>query len=138
MCIRDRVETLDLELARTRKLIEISERMAAADTLDESLEEFLTIIQNEANAERATLFLNDEARGELYSRVLIGSYRREIRILNTDGLAGHVFQNRESLIVNNPYEDERFDQTVDERTGLKTESVLCAPIVVGDLSLIHI
>ena len=106
--------------------------MAAADTLDESLEEFLTIIQNEANAERATLFLNDEARGELYSRVLIGNYRREIRILNTDGLAGHVFQNRESLIVNDPYNDERFDQTVDERTGLKTESVLCAPIVVGE------
>ena len=80
LTLREQVESLDFELSRTRKLIEISERMAAADTLDESLEEFLTIIQNEANAERATLFLNDEARGELYSRVLIGNYRREIRI----------------------------------------------------------
>ena len=130
--LREQVDVLDFELSRTKKLIEISEKMAAADTLDESLEEFLMIIQNEANAERATLFLNDDARGELYSRVLIGNYRREIRILNTDGLAGHVFQNQESLIVNNPYDDTRFDQTVDERTGLKTKSVLCVPIVVGE------
>lgn len=130
--LREQVERLEEDLIRSKKLVEISERMAAADTLDESLEEFLKIIQVETRAERATLFLNDEARGELYSRVLIGDYHREIRILNTDGIAGHVFQNRTSLIVNNPYEDERFDRTVDERTGLKTESVLCAPIMVGD------
>ncbi len=130
--LREQVERLEDDLTRSKKLVEISERMAAADTLDESLEEFLKIIQVETRAERATLFLNDEARGELYSRVLIGDYHREIRILNTDGIAGHVFQNRKSIIVNNPYEDERFDKTVDERTGLKTESVLCAPIMVGE------
>ena len=57
LTLREQVESLDFELSRTRKLIEISERMAEADTLDESLEEFLTIIQNEANAYEVALWL---------------------------------------------------------------------------------
>ena len=59
----------------------------------------------EVGAERGTLFLNDEQSGELYSRVAQGTFQREIRILNTTGIAGHVFTEREAVIVHDAYKD---------------------------------
>ena len=44
------------------------------------------------------------------------------------GVAGWVFKNGEPAIVNDPYNDERFNKEVDERTGFKTESLACVPI----------
>jgi hypothetical protein len=35
--------------------------------------------------------MNDAATNELYSRIAQGNIQREIRILNTSGVAGHVF-----------------------------------------------
>ena len=45
----------------------------------------------EIGADRGTLFLNDPLTGELYSRVAQGELTREIRILNTSGIAGAIF-----------------------------------------------
>ena len=82
----------------------------------------------EVGAERRTLFLNDEKTGELYSRVAQGTFQREIRILNTTGIAGHVFTEREALIVHDAYNDDRFNRSVDEQTGFVTRNILCVPI----------
>ena len=43
------------------------------------------------NADRATLFLNDEKTNELFSRVAMGEGIGEIRLPNTAGIAGTVF-----------------------------------------------
>ena len=43
------------------------------------------------NADRATLFLNDEKTSELFSRVAMGEGMGEIRLPNTAGIAGSVF-----------------------------------------------
>ena len=82
----------------------------------------------EVGAERGTLFLNDEKTGELYSRVAQGTFQREIRILNTTGIAGHVFTEREAIIVHDAYKDARFNRSVDEQTGFVTRNILCVPI----------
>mgnify|MGYP003348448475 CR=1 FL=1 len=46
------------------------------------------------DAERGSLFLNDATTNELYSRVAQGNIKREIRLLNNSGIAGHVFTSR--------------------------------------------
>ena len=55
------------------------------------------------------LFLNDPSSGELYSRIAQGDLTREIRLLNTTGIAGAVFQSGIGEIIHKPYEDERFN-----------------------------
>ena len=83
---------------------------------------------SELGAERGSLFLNDPSTNELYSRVAQGNLKREIRMLNTGGIAGHVYLTGESLIVHHPYSDARFNKDIDEQTGFTTHSILCVPV----------
>ena len=115
-------------LWRAELLLELSRKVAALETLDEVLQTLVEITTRELGAERGTLFLNDPASNELYSRVAQGNLSREIRILNNSGISGHVFQTGEGVIIHDAYADERFNRSVDERTGFKTRSILCVPI----------
>ncbi|MBT6179313.1 MAG: GAF domain-containing protein [Deltaproteobacteria bacterium] len=126
--LRVQLSQAEARLKRAEMLLEISQRMAACSSTQESLETFLEIIVAETRADRGTLFLNDEHTGELYSRVLVGNFHREIRIINNVGIAGWVFTRGRSALVSNAYDDERFDCSVDEKTGYKTENILCVPI----------
>ena len=109
-------------------LLEVSRRMATYDTLEDVLHALVEMTTTELNAERGTLFLNDPSTSELYSRVAQGNIKREIRLLNSSGIAGHVFSTGEPLISHEPYGDPRFNSTIDEQTGFVTRNILCVPI----------
>ena len=109
-------------------LLKITNDMAASQTLDNALETLVEITTSTIGGERGTIFLNDENSKELYSRVAQGNFRREIRIMNTKGVAGWVFSHKEGAIIPNAYKDDRFDKSVDMRTGYRTKSILCAPL----------
>lgn len=109
-------------------LLEVSHKMAAFDTLDDVLNSLVEITTAELDAERGSLFLNDPDTNELYSRVAQGNIRREIRLLNSSGIAGSVFTTGKSLIIQDAYSDPRFNRSVDEQTGFVTRSILCVPI----------
>jgi adenylate cyclase len=102
--------------------------MAASKNLDEALETLVDITTSAIGGERGTIFLNDENSQELYSRFAQGNFRREIRIMNTKGVAGWVFTHNEGAIILDAYKDDRFDKSVDMRTGYRTKSILCAPL----------
>lgn len=125
---RETLAELRARLRRSEMLIKLTQRVAAIDNLDELLATLVEVTANETDAERGSLFLNDPATGELYSRVAQGTFNREIRLLNTAGIAGAVFQSGEGLIVDDAYADPRFNRDVDEKTGFKTRSILCVPI----------
>jgi adenylate cyclase len=122
-------------LKQAEMLLAVSRRVAAIETLDEILETLVEMTTWELNAERGSLFLNDVQTGELYSRVAQGNFSREIRILNTTGVAGAIFQNGVGEIIPDAYADSRFNRSIDEQTGFTTRSILCAPVktVKGDI-----
>ncbi|MGB5339893.1 MAG: GAF domain-containing protein, partial [Gammaproteobacteria bacterium] len=115
-------------LRHAELLIDIHNQLAAMETLDDALVTLVSITSREAGADRTTLFLNDIETGELYSRVALGNITREIRVLNSVGIAGHVFTTGESMIIHDAYSDARFNPSVDEQTGYETRSIMCAPI----------
>jgi len=117
-----------LRLRKAEMLLNISRTMAAYETLDEMLEKLVEITTIEVGADRGTIFLNDEATGELYSRVAQGNFTREIRILNTSGVAGHVFTTGRGVIVHDAYSNKYFNPDIDKQTGYVTKSILCVPI----------
>ena len=123
------------QLHQLELLLNVSKTVAAYETLDDILTILVEIMSTELDAERSTLFLNDPRTGELYSRIAQGNFRREIRFLNTIGLAGHVYTTGQGVIVHDAYADPRFNRTIDEQTGFVTKSILCAPIktVKGDI-----
>ncbi len=109
-------------------LLQVTTDLAKTKSLDEALETLVKITTSTIGAERGTIFLNDAATGELYSRIAQGNFRREIRIMNTKGVAGWVFSHNEGAIIPDAYKDDRFNKAVDVRTGFRTKSILCAPL----------
>jgi adenylate cyclase len=109
-------------------LLEVTRRMASYGTLDQVLQALVEMTTTELNAERGSLFLNDPDTNELYSRVAQGNIQREIRVLNTSGVAGYVYTSGEALIIADAYADDRFNRSIDEQTGFTTRNILCVPI----------
>ncbi|HYC71249.1 MAG TPA: GAF domain-containing protein [Opitutaceae bacterium] len=125
---RESLPALRARARRAEMLIKLTQKISAIENLDELLATLVELVANETNAERGTLFLNDPATGELYSRVAQGTFNREIRLLNNSGIAGAVFQSGAGEIVPDAYADPRFNRDVDEKTGFTTKSILCAPV----------
>ncbi len=115
-------------LRRANVLLEVSRRCAVMETLDGLLAVLVEMTSRELDCDRGTLFLNDPESSELYSRVAQGNLSHEIRILNNTGVAGHVFQSGEPIISDDAYSDKRFNPSVDERTGYRTQSIICVPV----------
>jgi len=109
-------------------LLKLSQKVAAIEVLDELLATLVEAISAETDSERGSIFLNDPATNELYSRVAQGTFNREIRLLNNTGIAGAVFTTGNGEIIHDAYADERFNREIDSKTGFKTHSILCAPI----------
>ena len=118
----------DLSLEDALLLLEVTRTLGSLDDLDSQLDALLQLIARATQAERATLFVNDPCTQELFSRSSLGGLRREIRVLNTSGIVGHVFQTGESLLINDAQADARFNRSVDEQTGYVTRSIACAPL----------
>lgn len=81
------------------------------------------------DAERSTLFLNDDQTGTLFSRVAQGAKLGEIRLPNTAGIAGAVFTTGRTINIPHAYADLRFNPSFDRQTGFFTRSILCTPVV---------
>jgi adenylate cyclase len=122
------------KISQAELLLSVSNKLAAHQTLDEQLQTLIDMTNSVLGVERGTLFLNDNQTGELYSRVAQGDVRREIRIMNTTGIAGHAYTSGEGMIIHDAYKNELFNRAIDEQTGFKTRSILCAPVrtVNGD------
>ncbi len=97
-------------------------------SLDRQLPRLIALIAEALDAERATLFMHDPDRGELFSRVAQGDGVAEIRIPDNLGIAGAVFGSGRAEIVEDVYHDRRFNRDVDRRTGYRTRNLLCVPL----------
>ncbi len=81
-----------------------------------------------ADAERATIYLVDRQRGEIWSRVALGDDVREIRLPLDVGVAGTVAATGQSILIPDAYADARFNPEIDRRTGYRTRNLLTLPV----------
>ena len=120
-------------------LLSLQQELALETDIDKVLARIVDTATSLLDAERATLFVIDQAKNELWSRVLTqGSASgvtdvREIRLpLDGRSLAGDVARGGGVLRIDTPYDDARFDPSTDQRTGFRTRSILIAPIDARD------
>lgn len=79
------------------------------------------------DADRCTIWLYDELRDDLWTKVSQG-VDDEIRIPSNTGIVGYSLKTKKPIVVNDPYSDARFNKEVDINLGYKTESILTYPI----------
>ena len=98
--------------------------------LDQALFAFTYKLGLICHAERASLFLVDAARRELWLRVAQDESGRPIdqRVPIDVGIAGHVATTGNSLRVDDAYAHPLFNPDVDRKTGFRTRNVLCLPL----------
>lgn len=113
--------------AMTELLLEVSNRLALSNDLNQALHTMRDIATQVIGSERGSIFLNDAATGELYSRIG-GKFAREIRLMNTSGVVGYTFATGTGAIIHDAYSDDRFNRDIDQQTGYRTRSILCAPL----------
>ncbi|HVO25509.1 MAG TPA: ATP-binding cassette domain-containing protein [Candidatus Margulisiibacteriota bacterium] len=125
------LDQVTAEFQRLLEVAEFSNSDAFESMLDQVLEAFTLKVGQILHAERATLFLVDESRGELWSKVAQSDGRRrlEIRIPLTAGIAGQVATTGRARNIPDVYDDPLFNKEVDRSTGYRTRSMLCVPIV---------
>jgi sigma-B regulation protein RsbU (phosphoserine phosphatase) len=136
-------QALEAQVERLRFLIEASKALNSTLDLAELITIILEMTTRETGAERATLFLLDSERNELWSLVAQGLGHKEIRLPSGRGLAGWVAENGEQVNLLDAHDDPRFDRSFDELFGYRTRTLLVAPVmdgsgrVVGVLELLN-
>ncbi len=113
---------------RLTALLEVMTSMAAEHDLDRLLQKIMQATCEVMHADRCTLFLVDEARQEIWSRVFHGAVPTEIRVPLGKGIAGLVAQCGQAVNIPDAYQDSRFNPEVDRRTGYKTHTIMCMPM----------
>ncbi len=83
-----------------------------------------------AGGDRSSVWLIDETKQELWTRVADGM--DEIRIPLNTGIVGASVARNEIIIANDLSNDLRFHRNVDRSSGYQTESVLCIPLHASD------
>jgi sigma-B regulation protein RsbU (phosphoserine phosphatase) len=128
-----------------RAMLNVSRIMAANVDLDDLLELIINELVRTIDAERGTLYLVDEERDELFSRILLEDTGdlREIRVKIGEGIAGHVAATGEVLNIQHAYDDPRFARVFDQTTGYQTRTILTAPMrnpqqkIIGVVQLLN-
>ncbi|MFO7769516.1 MAG: GAF domain-containing protein [bacterium] len=121
-------EELRREAARYRAVYEVMRALGGTLDLDHLLDLIARKTTQVMEADRSSIFLIDWKSEELWSKVAQGVRFTEIRFPMEAGLAGHVATTGEVVNIEEAYEDERFNQEWDRRTGYRTRSVLAVPM----------
>lgn len=77
-------------------------------------------------ADRCTLWLLDSEKEELWTKVAHGI--PPIRIPVQTGIVGHAITDNAPIIINDAYNDDRFNPEVDKKTGYHTRNIIALPI----------
>ena len=130
----DLLEPIDPELLQQRlngsmKLVETTCQLAAQHDLQQILETVTTSVCEALSCERASLYLYDEARKELFTRVVTELEIEEIRSSVDHGITGWVARRRMVANIPDPHIDARWNSAIDRKTGFHTRNILAAPII---------
>ncbi len=119
--------------AQLEALLHLQRELALEADIDRVLTRIVDTAKQMLDCERATLYVIDRGKNELWSRVLTESELTEIRLpLDGRSLAAEVARTGQLLRIDAPYEDPRFDPSVDARSGFRTRSMLVTPIDARD------
>src|SRR5512134_3782007 len=86
-------------------LLRVSKALASEIRLDDLLQVIVEKAAEVMDAERATLFLYDESRNELWSKTTQRLEIKEIRLPFGVGIAGHVARTRTPINIPDTYAD---------------------------------
>jgi len=108
-------------------LVDISVRLNSEKNFDQLLKLIADEATKHIDAERATIFILDKEKGELWAKVALGisdTIRFDARL----GIAGAVLISGKPMIVEDAYRSPLFYAAIDSITGYHTRNILSVPL----------
>jgi len=133
--------SMNIQIRKLSMLMDIARSIMAEMDLTTLLQLVMKTVTQVMNADRSSLFLVDRDTGEIWSKVAQGV--SEIRLPMGTGIAGHVAQTGETVNIPDAYLDPRFNRDSDERTGYRTQTILCMAItnprgeIIGSIQVLN-
>ncbi|HEY5292216.1 MAG TPA: GAF domain-containing protein [Burkholderiales bacterium] len=131
-------EKVERQQREEAMLLEVVSSIASEIRLGPLLAKILAAATQLLDSDRGALFLYDPKRDELYSHVADGIDNSEIRFPANAGIAGECFTSAGVINILDAYKDARFNPEIDRRTGYRTRSMLCMPIVAKGARVIGV
>ena len=117
---------------RLKSTLDIASRLSAA----EETAPLLDLIAKEAtrllDCDRSSIFLWDKERKELEARPALGVASGSLRIPDKGGIVGETLKTGTPIVVDDAYEDPRFNQEIDRKSGYRTRNLVCVPLRDAD------
>ena len=120
-------------------LLGLQQELALETDIDLVLTRIVGTATAMLDAERATLFVIDQGKNELWSRVLTEGTVPGITVVRRSACHSTAAASPQALRAAaacsasiRPYDDPRFDPSTDQRTGYRTRSILIAAIEARD------
>ena len=121
-------DQLRREREKFRSIQSVARAVGSMLELDRVLHLIVDKVTELMAADRATLYVVDQERRELWTKILRATELKEIRLQIGEGIAGWVAQCGETVNIADAYTDDRFAPETDQRSGYRTRSILCTPM----------
>ncbi|MFC1592158.1 GGDEF domain-containing protein [Thermodesulfobacteriota bacterium] len=124
----------------------IAKTLTATRDRDQILRQIMDFIGALYNPANWSLALVDRERRDLYFAIVVGEEAdalKQLRLPIGAGIIGWTIQYGKSVILEDPYSDERFAQDHDAQSGFTTNTIITVPLIskeetLGALELINI
>lgn len=133
----------DMNAQEVNKIIKAMELVNSNIKIDDLLANIVTVATDLTNADRGTLYLVDKEKGELWSKIAMGTEPKEIRLKIGEGIAGCVAHTKIIENIKDVTKHPMFKKDVDKASGYVTKNMLCFPLknkedeVIGVLQLLN-
>lgn len=119
-----------------RALAEFGQSLLKRPTLSEGLLIICEYAKKVSGAERCSIFIYNPKLQMLWTTLADGV--EKIMVHQDDGIVGHTLTEGKPILVNNPYEDERFLQSIDNKTGFVTKNIASIPVFNSNRQIIGV
>ena len=127
--------TFNME-AKMEMLLSCTNQFGELKDVTELLRSVSLLLKKLIQCDKATVFMFDQERGELWSKITEES--SEIRFSIAHGVAGYAARSQEFLHIPDAYKDSRFNQKVDKTFNYHTRNILCYPLVSRENNLLGV
>lgn len=121
-----KIEKMESTSIKTKRILyELTTAFTPELSADEVIARMVMTIKVALKGDRVGLFVLSEDKKSMVLKV---SERSKGIRLPIKGLAGSVIESNQAMNIPDAYKDERFDNTMDRRTGYRTRQVLGVPV----------
>jgi len=119
----------------TMDTLEIGKPLAKAKTVKEVLDIVMYQVGKIFQPLHWSILLKDPKTEDMIFSLVVGANKEKLqgaKLPKGEGIAGHIMNTGESLIIKDVTKDNRFSIRVDKYTRFKTQSIIGTPLKTGD------